>query len=100
MNSNDDIARRFAELERLPVSEAFAAGVRHALVREQARARVATLAGAAIVVLMVALAVILVPFGSLYPIRLAQAFLGSFTGFAACLGCAIALTAWFRVAAD
>jgi len=97
MNEHDeDIARLFANVEPLRVSAEFAAALRLAINRERRKAKFVATASAVAIALIIAVAVFMIPFGSLYPIRVVQEFLTSIRGVLVCAACAAVLTIWLR----
>jgi len=99
MNEHDaEIARLFAADDPPSSTEEFAAMVKQTIKRERRKAKLLAIASAAGLVAILTLAVFFIPFGSLYPIRVAQEFLTSFPAIFVCAGCALLLTAWLSLA--
>jgi hypothetical protein len=93
---DDDIAQLFAELAPLQPSAEFATSVEQAIDAERSKIKLLAVGGAAGLILIATLGVLLLPAGLLYPLRVMQEFLTSMTGMLACVTCAAFLTAWVR----
>jgi len=93
---HDDIARLFAEVAPLQPSAEFAIAVEQAIDAERRKIKLLAVGGAAGLMLIVTLGVLLLPGALLYPLRVMQEFLTSMTGMLACVACATFLTAWVR----
>lgn len=98
MNENEDIARWFAAAVPPEPSEPFIVAVRTRIEREKRRAKFVAIGSLAIFALAIALVPVGVVTEVLDAVRFAQGFLLTLPGIVASVACALALSAWVRLA--